>query len=112
MDWKHLSDGAYWLEVGKQQYRITLVPSGEAEGTCTGKAALAPDYAWQTRLTNVPLFWTQQHAETKAKLLAAGENKHALVNSTAFWRGKPASLKQLRTLCNLGVRHAAGGPWI
>jgi hypothetical protein len=107
MDWKRRANGVYWLEVGKQKHRITLVPSEEIEGTYTVKAALAPTYAWQTWLANAPLSWAQQHAEAKARLLESGSNKRILVDSTASWRQNPVSFMQLRTLRNLGIQHEA-----
>jgi len=55
MDWKRRASGAYYLEVGECKHKITLLPSEETEGYYTVKAALAPDYTWQTWLANAPL---------------------------------------------------------
>lgn len=106
MDWQRDPDGVYWLEVGEQKHRITMTPSEDREGTYTVKAALAPGYQWQTWLTNAPLSWAQQHAESKAKLLESREKKRTRGDRTAPWREKPASLKQLETLHLWGIPHA------
>lgn len=105
MDWKRRASGAYWLEVGKEKHKITLIPSEEIEGYYTVKAALAPDYQWQTWLPPSPLEWAQQHAEMKAKLLQSGERKRILVDSNAPWREHPASVKQFSMLRKFGIEH-------
>jgi hypothetical protein len=46
-------------------------------------------------MKEAPLQWAQQHAEMKARLLQSDENKRILVDSTAPWRARPASLKQI-----------------
>lgn len=107
MDWKRRSSGAYWLEVGtdEKKHKITMIPSEEKEGCYTVRASLAPEYQWQTWISDVPLEWAQQHAESKAKLLEADEKKRILVDSNAPWRINPASLKQLHYLHKLGIAH-------
>lgn len=70
------------------------------------KAALVPDYQWQTWLTNAPLSWAQQYAESKAKLLESRENTHLQEDRTASWRGKPALVRQRDTLDRWGIPHA------
>lgn len=105
MDWKRRASGAYYLEVGEKNHKITLIPSEETEGYYTVKAALAPDYTWQTWLAHAPLEWAQRHAEIKAKILQAGEKKRVLVDSTAPWRIHPASVKQCYMLRKFGIEH-------
>jgi superfamily II DNA or RNA helicase len=105
MDWKRRASGAYWLEVGERRHKITLIPLEEMEGYYTVKAALAPDYKWQTWLDHAPLEWAQQHAEIKAKLLQGDERKLILVDSNAAWRVHPASIKQCYTLRKFGIEH-------
>lgn len=105
MDWKRRASGAYYLEVGECKHKITLIPSEETEGHYTVKAALAPEYQWQTWLANVSLEWAQQHAEMKARLLQADAKKRILVDSNAPWRIHPASLKQLYMLRKFEIQH-------
>lgn len=107
MDWKRRASGAYWLEVGtgENKHKITLIPSEEKEGCYTVKAALAPQYEWQTWLSDVPLDFAQQHAEVKAKLLQSDEKKLILVDSNAPWRSRPASDKQLYMLRKFEIAH-------
>lgn len=106
MDWKRRPNGAYYLEVGEKKHKVMLVPSEETEGYYVVKAALAPDFQWQTWLPNAPLEWAQQHAEMKAKLLQSDEKKLVLVDSNAPWRIHPATIKQCYTLRKLGIEHA------
>lgn len=106
MDWQRRASGAYCLLVGKQQHKIALVPSKETAGSYTVKAALAPDFQWQTWLSNVPLEWAQQHAETKAKLLLSDAKKRILVDSNAPWRMRPASEKQCTMLRDFKIPHS------
>ncbi len=105
MDWKRRASGAYWLEVGERKHKITLIPLEDMEGYYTVKAALAPDYKWQTWLDHATLEWAQQHAEIKARLLQGDERKLILVDSSAPWRVHPASIKQLYTLRKFGIEH-------
>ena len=105
MDWKRRASGAYWLEVGEKKHKIVLLPSEETEGYYTVKAALAPDFKWQTWLSNAPLEWCQQHAEMKAKLLQSDEKKRILVDASAPWRCHPASAKQLFMLRKFEIVH-------
>lgn len=105
MDWKRRASGAYWLEVGERKHKIILIPLEDMEGYYTVRAALAPDYTWQTWLDRAPLEWAQQHAERKAKLLQSDERKLILVDSNAPWRAHPASIKQLYTLRKFGIEH-------
>lgn len=107
MDWKRQASGAYWLEVGtgEKKHKITMIPSEEKEGCYTVRTSLAPEYQWQTWLSNVPLEWAQQHAESKAKLLEADEKKRILVDSNAPWRTQPATLKQLHMLRKFEIAH-------
>jgi superfamily II DNA or RNA helicase len=107
MDWKRQASGAYWLEVGERKHKITLIPLEDMEGYYTVKAALAPDYKWQTWLDRAPLEWAQQHAEIKARLLQNDERNHVLVDSRAAWRAHPASIKQCYMLRKFGIEYTA-----
>lgn len=103
VNWQRGLDGAYWLEMGK----LALIPPEDSEGIYTVKAALVPDDKWQTWLSNAPLSWTQQHAETRARLLESNEKKRILVDNTTTGRGKPASPQATAHPPQFGHQHAA-----
>jgi len=105
MDWRRLSSGAYVLEVGEQKHKIMLVPSQEPEieGYYSVWAKLAPAFRAQQWLKSSPLEWAQQHAEMKARLLQADENKLVLVDNNARWRSGPATEKQIYTLRKFNI---------
>lgn len=107
MDWQRKANGAYTLEVGESKHRIALVPSQAQEGYYTVKAALAPDFQWQTWVVDMPLEWAQQHAEAKVKLLQSDEKKRILVDSNAPWRMRPASEKQCALLRKFDIPHSS-----
>lgn len=106
MDWKRHHNGQYVLEVGETGHRIKLVPSGATSGYYSVKAELAPDFTPQEWLKDVLFEVAQQHAEIKARLLLSGEKKRVLVDSSAPWRGQPASSKQLFMLDKHHISHS------
>ncbi|GCE06125.1 DEAD/DEAH box helicase [Dictyobacter aurantiacus] len=98
MAWQRRSGGSYVLEVGEQKHQIYLIPSEEKDGYYSVWAKLAPTFQQQQWLKESTLEWAQQHAEMKARLLQSSAKKLVLVDSTAPWRARPASDRQLYML--------------
>ena len=103
MDWQRKSNGVYFLEIGEQKHRILLFPSDTITGYYSVWAKLAPHFHAQQWLKESPLDDAMQHAEMKAKLIQADENKLVLVDSNAPWRARPVTYKQIYKLRRLGI---------
>jgi superfamily II DNA or RNA helicase len=111
LDWRELENGNYVLEVGKEKHRIALVPSTSIDGYYSVWAKLAPYYQAQKWAPAMPLDWSQQLAEKRARMLLSDASSVKLIDRTAPWRSQPATETQLEKLAKYQARfHLAYDP--
>jgi hypothetical protein len=103
--WQSRADGKFVLEVGQEKHRIALIPSQEIDGCYAVAARLAPYFELQWwNQEYMPLGWSQQLAEKRARMLLSDAKSVKLIDRNASWRSHGATETQLEKLAKYQQR--------